>query len=259
LGDPVEIQKYHFTVDNLHRFTVSEEFDYAFLDLKNQRNLELLATSDDIVVIYPEVIDGNPCGVKNVVRWLLHDPGRITGRVYFGTRELYFPYSDLTEHVQIPQSKTSCNKIFIQHTPFKLFLDAEPLETRFKSAYCLRKGTGRTIVHDTRDSICIDHLSQRDVARVFKSVEFFYSYDTRTLYSQLAAIAGCKSIIIPDPNFDRHNRDLLYGVAYGEDDLLRAEITKPKLLQQLKDQDEASVTKANEMVQEIEEFFGINE
>ena len=119
------------------------------------------------------------------MRWLLHDPGRITGRVFFGTKELYFPYSELTAKVVIPQSKTSTNKIFIQHTPFELFLNARPAEKRFKSAYCIRKGAGRKIVHDLEGSICIDNLSQEDVAKIFKSVDFFYAYDTRTLYSQL--------------------------------------------------------------------------
>ena len=45
---------------------------------------------DEDVVIYPEIYNGNPAGVKKVVRWLLNKPGVMGGNgVYQDTDWIY--------------------------------------------------------------------------------------------------------------------------------------------------------------------------
>jgi hypothetical protein len=257
-GHTEELLKYQFTLQNLHHYRVHPEFDCSFIDIANRQNLEVLVSSQDIVVIYPEVIAGNPTGIKNVVRWLLHDPGRLTKKVHYGTGELYFPYSHLTAPIVIPKSKTSTKIITVQQTPFDMFYSDTISKTRSGSAYCIRKGKGRRLIHDLNDSICIDDLSQEEIAKIFKTVEIFYSYDTRTFYSELASLAGCKSVIIPNPEEDVRDKELLYGIAYGVDDLDRAEKTKHLLYKKLKNDEQQSYDNVKDMVEEIRNYFNLN-
>ena len=62
------------------------------------------------------------------------------------------------------------------------------------------------------------------MAKLFNSVEYFYSYDSATFISVLAALCGAKSIIIPDGT--RTTEQLIkakpYGIAHGVSDLKRA-------------------------------------
>lgn len=44
------------------------------------------------IVIYPEVVSGNPLSAHRVVRWMLHEPGRLGGTKSFAKREVVFVY-----------------------------------------------------------------------------------------------------------------------------------------------------------------------
>jgi hypothetical protein len=60
-----------------------------------------ISFGDEWVAIYPEITFGNPPRAKNVVRWLLHDPGFWTGKIYYGVNELYFRYSEYVKNFTI--------------------------------------------------------------------------------------------------------------------------------------------------------------
>ena len=49
--------------------------------------------NDEWIVIYPEIAFGNPANAKNVVRWLLYNPGVHTKKIFFGENELCFKYN----------------------------------------------------------------------------------------------------------------------------------------------------------------------
>jgi hypothetical protein len=185
----------------------------------------------DCIVIYPEIVLGNPLRAPNVVRWLLHDPGYHTGRIYYGSGEIYYRYVDFRSgNFRFPGSEMADMILRVQYTPIDLYRQGadEPANERTGTAYCIRKGKGRMPIHDTANSILIDGKPHSEVAAVFKSVKQFISYDPYTQYSYLAAIAGCDSVISPlenvtkeqwKPNVaDRHG--LAYG--FGEVDFARA-------------------------------------
>ena len=94
-------------------------------------------------------------------------------------------------------------------------------------------------IHSPED-LCIDnhlyslpnHERMKYLADIFNSSETFISYTHLTFASVLAALCGCKSIIIPKSNIDKekfHNEIWCSknGIAFGMDDLPRAIETLP--------------------------------
>lgn len=151
----------------------------------------------DYIVVYPELLSGNILGAKNVVRYLLHNPGHFTGRVGYGTGELYFRYSNSFARDFKPAegSRISPHVITISTTP-EYYNMQDVAAKREGIAYMVRKGKGKTMVHDVNHSIFLDGKSHEEVAAVLKRVETFISYDPITGYSIFALLCGCKSVII---------------------------------------------------------------
>ena len=170
------------------------------------------------VIIYPEITFGNPLRAKNVVRWFLHNPGFWTGKIYYGLNELYFRYSDSFENFQLTGSKTSDLILMILHLPLDVFYEPKLNTQRSGTAYLIRKGYDKKIVHNLENSIQIDGKSNDEIADIFRSVETFISYDPSTLYSNLAVLCGCQSVVIPSEGISENDwkpNYISYGVAYG--------------------------------------------
>ncbi|QTL03202.1 hypothetical protein J5J86_21010 [Aquabacter sp. L1I39] len=47
---------------------------------------------DDAILVYPEIVSGNPCGAGRVVRWALNTPGLIGGDTHYPETEMVFFY-----------------------------------------------------------------------------------------------------------------------------------------------------------------------
>lgn len=174
------------------------------------------------VVIYSETINGNPVGGGNIVRWLLHQPGFHTGHIMFGPGELHVKYNSAIADFPFPGSSLAKDYLKVIHYPTNLYNEAGASLSRTGTAYCLRKGRGKKIVHEAEGSILIDQKSHEEVAKIFKSVETFISYDSLTAYSRFAALCGCTSIVVPDAEvcIDKWypNVEDRFGIAYGFDD-----------------------------------------
>ena len=195
--------------------------------------------NDENVVIYPEVTDGNPLRMKNVVRWLLHIPGYYTGRVEYGKDDLIFYYA-----------KAYLNGFKELDSSYELYIPNYREDTYYQknfgkregSCYILRKGKNKKIVHDLTNSILIDGKSHQEIAEIFNKVEYCISYDAYTMYSIYAVMCGCKSVIIPDEGISKEewqpDEKQRYGLAYGFDDLEYAQKTRDLLLKQIKIENE---------------------
>ena len=214
---------------------------------------------NDCIVVYPEIIFGNPLRAPNVVRWLLHNPGHHTGKIYYGPREVYYRYADhFLGDFRFPGSAMSDIILRVQYSPFELYRGqpGEPAHERAGTAYCIRKGKGRAIVHDTENSILIDGKSHKEVSAIFRSVKRFISYDPQTYYSYLAVVAGCESIVVPPDNTTKEQWkptvEDRYGLAYGFDDLEFALATRHLALEHQISLDQDSQRNAKEFMNDIE-------
>ena len=192
------------------------------------RDLSVVREAPDWIVIYPEIIYGNPLVAKNVVRWFLHHPGYFRGQTGINRDELHVRYSDWQ---RLPQIEW-CHAYPGNLRPFKVPACYTPPAAdapRSGTAYCLRKGAGRPIVHDLRDSVLIDPLNHAQTAEVFRRVKTFISYDLYTAYSSLAVLCGADSVVVPDPSLTETqwyaNEEDRWGLAYGFDRLEAARAT----------------------------------
>ena len=213
---------------------------------------------DEWVVIYPEITFGNPLRAKNVVRWFLHNPGFFNSRIYYSSNELYFLYSKAFNDFQFPGSKTSNLMLMILDIPLDLFYEPDISQKRSGTAYLLRKGWDRVLVHNLDNSILIDGKSNSEIADIFRSVETFISYDPATLYSNLAVLCGCNSVVIPFVGVSEENwcpNYMSYGVAYGFDNISKAKKTAPLLRDALLLATSQSHILIESFVSEINEYF----
>ena len=212
---------------------------------------------DNDIAIYPEIVYGNPLGVRRVVRWLMNRPGFFTGRRGYGGDDLFFYYQSafLPEGENFPLG----GELKIIHLN-RVYKDRGNYN-RQGSCYLMRKGKGRNIVHNLNESRLIDGLSHAEVADIFNSRKIFISYDLYTMYSRYAAVCGCLSVVVPDPKISkkkwRPEEELRWGIAYGFDDIDWALSTQHKVLPYLiQYESNTNLESLNNFLVKTKEFFG---
>jgi hypothetical protein len=156
------------------------------------------ATMDDIndntIVIYPEIISGNPLGAKNVVRWILLELGiemPIDHYKNWGSNDLVYHW-ETTGSNKHDFKQLTCpffNNIFKRNSSID----------KTETCYLIKKGplihkNGIHYMHPS-DSINIENLSLAEISDVFNKCKYFYAYDPNTAYILYAAVCGCIPII----------------------------------------------------------------
>ena len=235
-------------------FVVNPKYQTPIRHILNDRTY-----GDDWVVIYPEITFGNPLGAKNVVRWLLHNPGFHTGKIYYGQNEFHIRHNPIFKPFIFPNCKFSDQFLKVVDFNFDIYNTEGVTEQRTGSAYCIRKGNGKQLQHDLNNSVLIDGKSHAEIADIFKRVQTFYSYDTATTYSHLAVLCGCDSVVIPDPGVSetewRSNIEDRYGIAYGFENIdtarMTAHLVKPMLVEINND----SVNSVLSFITEVNDYF----
>lgn len=239
------------TFGNRETFRLCERYQTKLFDA----DVYQIPKDDDFVVVYPEIVFGNPLGAKNVARWILHNPGFHTGKVYYTIGEVQFAFNDLFKPLAVPYMEVAPFHLSIFDIPWGLYHDDGSNSSRERrgTAYLVKKGHGRAAVHDLENSVCIDGLGHEEVAAIFKSVEMFISYDQASFYSHLAALAGCASVIVPDTASSTRPGDAAAygrnGIAYGFEDIQRAIDTVPQMIVELQEQERESVRSVDRFLQ----------
>lgn len=214
---------------------------------------------DNPIVVYPEVVSGNPLKAKNVVRWLLYKPGFFTGEVNYGKDELFFYLQKeyIPPEFNIPEE----NRLLVGLSFLDVYKQTN-FGARKGACYILRKGKNRKIVHNVKNSILIDGMSHQEIVKIFNNVKCCISYDLYTAYSAYAAICGCKSIVIPEEGLTRDkwvtNEDCGYGIAYGFRDIDYAKKTREKLLLEIKLHEKVTEESVKKFAQKCKSFFNSN-
>ena len=176
------------------------------------------------IVIYPDLVYGNPLRAKKVVRWLLYFYGSFypdaddSWGENFGKNDLVFCYRKIFNDKRLnPTERMLCTPFFdldlYKRTNFG---------KRKGKCYIIRKGSNRTDLPNSFDGIIIDNLSEKEKVKVLNECEQCISYDTHTAYSTIAAICGCVSVVVPENGKTRadylNGGEIGFGRAYGFDE-----------------------------------------
>ena len=186
---------------------------------------------DNTIVVYPEVFYGNFLKAKHVVRWLLSDRYEDNRRM-FGKDDLVIAYRRVFNDYSL---NPTCRIVTISHFNKKLYRQTN-FEPRKGNCYIVRKGKNREDLPKMFDGPVIDGKSESEIVEIFNNSKYCYSYDTQTMYSFIASVCGCISIVVPEKGKSRKDyrttEDIGYGVAYGdsEEELLYAEKTREQLI-----------------------------
>lgn len=213
----------------------------------------------DAVVVYPEVVVGNPLQGRKVVRWLLHKPGfNNGGKIDFGADDLFFYYLKAFDDSQFNRFPDNELHIVSQR---KDTYSINNTHERNGTCYLMRKGKNRPIIHDLTESILLDGMSHEEMAQIFNQTVMCIIYDTYTMYSVYAAMCGCIPVIIPEEGVSieewqsvEENR---YGMAYGFEGIEYALKTRNLLLQKLQRQEDESNKSVIHFVEKCKAYFDL--
>jgi len=185
------------------------------------------------IVLYPEIIPGNPLSAKVVVRWIMNFPGLLGGDTFYDNSEICFGYSK-----ELAMAAGSPHQVL--HVPTidtRVFYPSDSQTTRHGGCFCAAK---YKVVHNGKlDPItdgCFeitrqlpDSLTPKEVAELLRRSEVFYAYENTALATE-AVLCGCPAVFIPNPYLTKMiGKDELGtdGIAWGTDptDIERARTT----------------------------------
>ena len=232
----------------LHRpFAVNKNWNTPVV----QKKLELKKT----IVIYPEVVDGNPLNAKNIVRWLLHKPGFHSGKINYGLNDMIVGFGEKFTTKDFPVYKDNLLTIFYIMTDI---YKQTNFQERSGGCHMIRKGKYKQFVHE-KNSLLVDGMPHEELAKIFNKKKYFISYDPYTYYSTYASLCGCISIVIPDDGVTKeewHPKvEDTYGLAYGLNDIDYALKTKHLMLEYIEKQQNENIKSVEKFAQQCQEYF----
>lgn len=264
LAEQINNLKHNYIYAKLYCYDGSKYINKYCNDFANPFEI-----NDNTIVIYPEIISGNPMKSKYVLRWILLDLGIEMSRTHF----VNWGETDIVYHWE---PNTTNNKIKQLSIPFldEVFKNYNST-TRTKTCFIIKKGplihnfSDITYIHPN-DSINIDNMSLTDIVKVFNESHTFYCYDPNTFYILSAPLCGCISVVYPIKNMSADsfykNRitcidDFIFnsGIAYGNsnEQIINARITIKDSRDNFNTLLSKYETTVSKFVEDIYDFFTI--
>ena len=210
------------------------------------------------IVVYPEVIYGNPLGAQNVVRWFLYHNPFANEKEAFGKDDFHIAFREVFNPSDLnPQKRI----VTISYFDAQLYRQYN-MGTREGNCYILYKGRNRTDVPDKFDGPVFDsNMSQMELVDMLNHHKYCFIYDTQTFYATIAAVCGCIPIIVMEHG--KTEKDYLgegekhLGKAYGNtpEQIAYAISTRDELLKSL-DFSDRNRQNALHLVSLLTERFG---
>ena len=213
------------------------------------------SSGKDLVAIYPESVKGNEFKANHIVRWILYHTKSEIEDTWNPTDE-YFYYAKgfSTTKKQLKRRMLTLvdakrdifynkgigtNRKGYCHINKKKYPEGEKMLEYF----------GSTDLSDFMDKGGFSYLAEQ-----MNKYEYFITYDDATFYSVLAAMCGCKSVVLnPDPRvtpqeFREMNEVLSWGIAYGWNDIYHADMTRDMVREKMVCVEKQSFQQVKEMI-----------
>lgn len=227
-------------------------------ELKSPYKLEIAHNKDirNSIIVYPEIISGNPLGAKRVVRWLLNKPGLISGKIDFGDDDLFFYYNEHFNDWSINPNKE--HHLNVSEPMIGTYVEKNHGE-RKGQCYMVRKGRDRPLIYHDDGALKVDGLTHEELAEIFNQYKYFICYDLYTMYCRYAAMCGCIPVVMPEKGISKEdwrpeifNR---YGIAYGWDDINWAIESRGQLLDFISKSEQLGYDSVKKFISIAEDYF----
>lgn len=175
-----------------------ETFIYNTEENKNQDYLFISEISPEMrqndIVIYPEIVCGNPLQFQNVVRYVLYYPGENGGTEKYYEGEQIFTWSS-AYYADVPV-------LFLSGIDRKLFCDEKLQKTQ--NCYFVHKRGKWKEVSELEGCVEINMSypeTRTELAQLLKTTDILYSYDDCSALLEEARLCGAKVKIIEEIGF----------------------------------------------------------
>ncbi|MCX5510534.1 glycosyltransferase [Pseudomonas sp. BJa3] len=169
------------------------------------------------IVIYPEIIDGNPLNGNTVVRYLLNRPGFLHGQGLYDEDDILFSY---TKPLLLP-GMSDDRVLYLPGPDLTVFCPPADPAKRIPGKVCYYQGRSGQAPIDPAllpaDAIEITSRwpqSWEELADLFQQCEYFYCTEASALAGE-AALCGCLGVVIPNEWAPLKLESTAYGVAWG--------------------------------------------
>lgn len=243
---------------------------------KNEKTIQINNITEvdlnETVVIYPEVVVGNPFKGKNVVRWILYhtkfspNPPSIYHKLDYSTSENlkrgieftwtkndeYFYFNDFFETIKKREKKILKTYNFRLNEFYDFGLD--------RDGYC-HLFHKKNIDREFPNKYGSEHIplnNWKGIIEMFNRKKYFLTYDDSTYYVVAAALCGCVPIIlgVEDKEKVKNGNPLLkYGVAFGFEDIDYAEKTINNVRENLIEEEKKSIESVEQFIYFCEKKF----
>jgi hypothetical protein len=165
----------------LQKWLILAGFDSIVIAATNSYPVEQFA---DDIVIYPEVVFGNPLKAKRVVRYVLNFPGKLGGEKQYAPGELLIAYS---------AALATYTHGKILHLPsIESFFYSDSTEKTLNAVYV---GKGKDLQKHPKDCVYITSTypsTRRAMAELLRKIVYFYTYDDFSVIADEAKACGCQ-------------------------------------------------------------------
>lgn len=159
------------------------------------------------IVIYPEIVSGDPFAMGGVVvRWLLNRPGHIGGDTSFPESDLIYAYNP----GYLPQGMQG-RILHIPTCDLSIFNNTDNPDDGIRNLACYYAhkylANGGTLTEHVKDAVSLGKevkLSHAEIAGILRRARVLYVYEPTALVTE-ALLCGCPVAII-DTEYWRNNQ-----------------------------------------------------